>query len=80
MPNLDLVFGASGYIGSNLTPFLLARGRQVRASSRNAEVLEGRGWTGVEVCEADALQPQTLDDVLAGVYAHVVLRVVTHFV
>ena len=67
MPKLDLVFGASGYIGSNLTPFLLEEGRHVRASSRNIEVLEGRGWKGVELCEADALKPETLDDVLSGI-------------
>jgi len=63
----DLVFGASGYIGSNLTPFLLGEGRQVRASSRKVEVLEGRGWKGVELCEADALKPETLDRALSGV-------------
>ncbi len=64
---LDLVFGASGYIGSNLVPFLLADGRNVRATSRNVEVLEGRGWEGVELCAADALRPETLDRVLSGV-------------
>ena len=64
---LDLVFGASGYIGSNLVPFLLAEGRNVRATSRNVEVLEGRGWDGVELCAADALRPETLDQALSGV-------------
>ena len=67
MPKTDLVFGASGYIGSNLAPFLLGEGRHVRASSRNIEVLEGRVWKGAELCEADALKPETLDDVLTGV-------------
>mgnify|MGYP001812180742 FL=1 len=67
VPKLDLVFGASGYIGSNLTPFLLGEGRQVRASSRNVEVLAGRAWKGVELCQADALEPETLDEALAGV-------------
>jgi uncharacterized protein YbjT (DUF2867 family) len=64
---IDLVFGASGYIGTNLTTFLLAEGRQVRATSRNVEVLEGRGWTNVELRQADALQLESLDDVLQGV-------------
>jgi uncharacterized protein YbjT (DUF2867 family) len=67
MPKTDLVFGASGYIGSNLTPFLLAEGRAVRASSRNIDVLEARGWEGAELCEADALKPETLDRALSGV-------------
>ena len=64
---VDLIFGASGYIGSHLVPFLSGGGRQVRASSRNTKVLEDRGWTGVELVEADALQPETLDSALHGV-------------
>ncbi|MDJ0918125.1 MAG: DUF2867 domain-containing protein [Woeseiaceae bacterium] len=63
----DLVFGASGYIGTNLVEFLLAEGRSVRASARNIEVLEGRGWQDAELCEADALKPDSLDAALAGV-------------
>lgn len=62
-----LVFGASGYIGTNLTEYLVGRGERVRASSRNLDVLEGRGWEGAELCEADALQPETLDAALRGV-------------
>lgn len=65
--SLYLVFGASGYIGTNLTEFLVAEGRRVRATSRNLEVLEGRGWQGVEFCKADALEPETLDRALADV-------------
>ncbi|NIS91425.1 MAG: DUF2867 domain-containing protein [Woeseiaceae bacterium] len=63
----DLVFGASGYIGGNLVEFLHAEGRAVRASARNIEVLEAREWEGVEICQADALKPDTLGPALEGV-------------
>ncbi len=62
-----LVFGASGYIGTNLTPLLRDAGRPVRASSRNVEVLEGRQWQDVELVEADALDPPSLDAALQGI-------------
>lgn len=62
-----LVFGASGYIGSHLAPYLAAQGLPVRATSRNLEVLESREWQGVELAEADALRPDTLDGVFADV-------------
>ena len=65
--NVTLVFGASGYIGSNLVPFLAHQGLRVRAVSRNRAVLEGREWAGVECASADALQPASLDAVLADV-------------
>lgn len=64
MSEIELVFGASGYIGTNLTAYLAKQGRHVRASSRDIAVLEGRGWSEVELCAADALKPATLDDVL----------------
>ncbi len=64
---LELVFGASGYVGSNLVPFLVAEGRRVRASSRNPEVLEARSWQGVEIASADALDPGSLEAALEGV-------------
>src|SRR5512135_982318 len=64
---LHLVFGASGYIGTNLVPRLLAAGKRVRASARNREVLEARSWTGVECVAADALRPDTLAAALQGV-------------
>ena len=64
---VNLVFGASGYIGTNLVEYLLADGRRVRATSRSREVLEGRNWESAETCSADALKPETLDAALAGV-------------
>lgn len=39
----------------------------MRATSRNVEVIEGRGWRDVELAEADALQPESLDGVLEDV-------------
>jgi uncharacterized protein YbjT (DUF2867 family)/uncharacterized protein YndB with AHSA1/START domain len=65
--DLHLVFGASGYIGGHLVPKLLAAGKPVRAVARDAASLDRIGWDGVERKSADALRPETLDAVLAGV-------------
>ena len=63
-----LVFGASGYVGTNLVPALLAAGAcDVRAAARNRKVLEARAWAGVELAEADALKPDTLAAALSGI-------------
>jgi len=62
-----LVFGASGYIGTNLVPCLQDRGLRVRATARNPAVIENRGWTDIECMAADALQPDTLPAALDGV-------------
>ena len=59
-----LVFGASGYIGTNLTPRLVEAGWQVRAAARHRAVLEARDWDGVDLVEADALDPETLPTAL----------------
>ena len=64
---LVLVFGASGYIGTNLVPALIAQGDHVRAAARDSRVLDARGWHDVEIVEADALAPDSLAAVLAGV-------------
>ncbi len=63
---LAVVFGASGYIGSNLVPYLQHRGIPVRACARNLAVLKGRQWQGVDCVAADALQPASLADALRG--------------
>ena len=62
-----LVFGASGYIGSNLVPFLRERNVRVRAAARSLDVLKSRGWQGVECVQADALVPESLPGALADV-------------
>lgn len=62
-----LVFGASGYIGTNLVPRLLAERWQVRACARNRKVLDARAWPDVQLAEADALNPDTLPAALAGI-------------
>lgn len=61
-----VVLGASGYMGSNLTPALAEVGWHVRAVARNAVVLEAREWEGVECMSADVLKPETLAPVLEG--------------
>ncbi|WNO09557.1 DUF2867 domain-containing protein [Teredinibacter sp. KSP-S5-2] len=62
-----LVLGASGYIGTYLTPELAKKGFTVRASARNKEVLAAREWNEVELVEADALSPHTLNKALTGI-------------
>ncbi len=62
-----LVLGASGYVGTHLVPELAARGHRVRASSRRRDTLEARGWEGVEIVAADALDGTSLDAALDGV-------------
>lgn len=64
---LALVFGASGYIGTNLVPRLLAHGFRVRAAARNPRAIESRDWPGVERVAADALDPASLPAALADV-------------
>jgi uncharacterized protein YbjT (DUF2867 family) len=67
LAGLRLVFGASGYIGSHLVPYLLHKGFHVRACARRAEVLQARDWSNVEIMQADALKPDSLAPVLENV-------------
>ena len=63
-----LVFGASGYVGTNLVPYLVARGVTVRAAARRRATLEARGWPdAVDLVEADALAAGTLPAALEGI-------------
>ena len=62
-----LIFGASGYVGSHLVPRLVEQGHAVRAAGRRRETLEAREWRGVEIVEADALDPGSLPAAFEGV-------------
>jgi len=62
-----LVFGARGYVGTNLVARLQREGVAVRATARSVAPLETRGWSGVELVAADALVPATLPAALDGV-------------
>ncbi len=62
-----LVLGASGYVGTHLVPRLAASGFAVRAAARRLPPLEARGWSGVDLVQADALAPETLAAALDGV-------------
>ncbi|NIP81325.1 MAG: DUF2867 domain-containing protein, partial [Gemmatimonadetes bacterium] len=64
-----LVTGASGYIGSHLVPVLRAAGHEVRAVARHPEVLEARGWDGVEIQRMDALDSASVQRALEGIDA-----------
>ena len=62
-----LVLGASGYIGTHLAPRLAQRGHRVRAAARRLDALQARGWRNVELAQANALAPSSLDHALDGV-------------
>jgi uncharacterized protein YbjT (DUF2867 family) len=63
-PPRALVFGASGYIGTHLVPYLRGAGWHVRAAARNLKVLEARLWHDVDVVRADALDAESLPPAL----------------
>jgi uncharacterized protein YbjT (DUF2867 family) len=62
-----LVTGASGYVGGRLIVELIGRGYQVRAMVRRKLATYAYRWPGVEVVEADALNPDSLREALTGV-------------
>jgi uncharacterized protein YbjT (DUF2867 family) len=61
---MELVTGATGYVGSRLVRRLAAEGRGVRALARDPSRLEA--LEGVEAVEGDALGGRGLDRALAG--------------
>jgi uncharacterized protein YbjT (DUF2867 family) len=48
------VFGASGYVGSNLVSRLGREALRVRAAARSIKEVEARGWTGAIARRAEA--------------------------
>lgn len=62
-----LVFGASSYIGTYLTPKLQQLGFIVRASARYRRVLKARGWENIDIVRADAFKTETLKTALQNI-------------
>jgi uncharacterized protein YbjT (DUF2867 family) len=61
---VDLIVGATGYVGTLLTRALVARGRAVRAMSRRPPVLASPD--AVESVRGDVLNDEGLDEALEG--------------
>lgn len=65
---LVLVTGVTGYVGNRLVYRLLEQGYNVRVLTRDPLRISGRPWINqVEVCEGDALLPDSLDVALKDV-------------
>jgi uncharacterized protein YbjT (DUF2867 family) len=61
---VDLIVGATGYVGTLLTDALVDRGRAVRALSRHPRPVSG--GAGVETVRGDVLKDEGLDAALEG--------------
>ncbi|MHC5141838.1 MAG: NAD(P)H-binding protein, partial [Planctomycetota bacterium] len=65
-----LVTGATGYIGSHFVPRLLDEGYDVRVMVRQVKKIQNFDWKKkVEVIEADALNPDSLNRALEGIWS-----------
>jgi len=64
-----LLTGATGYIGGRLLKLLEAEGHPVRCLTRRPEFLQGRIASGSEVVKGDALDGNSLEQAMNGVYA-----------
>src|SRR5258706_5912234 len=62
-----LLTGATGYVGGRLLRKLEESGRSVRCLARRPEALSGRTAVQTEVVWGDVLEPDSLDEALAGV-------------
>lgn len=74
-----LVTGATGYVGGELIPELLAREYQVRAMVRKILPEHRKLWPCVEIVEADALEYDSLKNVFDGIYCAYYLMHSLHF-
>jgi uncharacterized protein YbjT (DUF2867 family) len=61
-----LLTGATGYVGGRLLPLLHAKGFRVRCIARRPEYLAERIPQGVEVVQADLMEPDSLPPAMAG--------------
>jgi uncharacterized protein YbjT (DUF2867 family) len=67
-PQMVLVTGVTGYLGSRLVPRLLEGGHHVRVLTRDRRKVDSREWLGrVDVVEGDAAAAETLAEALDGV-------------
>jgi uncharacterized protein YbjT (DUF2867 family) len=66
-PPIDLVTGASGYIGGRLTRHLISTGGRIRCMGRDPEVLRGRFGDDVERVFGDVVDTSSLRAALKGI-------------